>query len=250
MKNIGDIYVQKSSHPTVDFVAFGAHPDDVEACAGGLVSILTKAGLSGAKVDMSTGNLANSGSGVIRTKEAQAAAKILGLNHNYNLGLPDRELDKYPEYEDLLIDKIREYRPRIVIAPIWDDKHIDHVACSKLVTRALSGAKYDKVKGKFGLPAHRVEAVYYYVIHHEVPPTFIVDITSVYEQKMTALFAHKSQMFREGTKELLDPDFIENWENRAKTYGYKIGVKYGEPYVMKTPLGLGSITPIIQKPLL
>lgn len=242
--------MQKSNHKPVDFVAFGAHPDDVEACAGGLVSILTASGLTGAKVDMSAGDLANTGSGEIRAKEAQAASEILGLAYSDNLELPDRELDRRPEYEDLLVDKIREYRPRIVIAPIWDDKHIDHVACSRLVTRALSGAKYDKVKGTLGLPAHKVEAVYYYVIHHEVPPTFIVDITEVHEQKMRALYCHKSQMFREGTKELLDPGFIENWETRAKAYGYKIGVKYGEPYVMKTPLGLKSVVPILQKPLL
>jgi N-acetylglucosamine malate deacetylase 1 len=238
------------THKQVDFLAFGAHPDDIEACAGGLATKLTRSGLVGAKVDLSPGDLANTGSGAVRQKEADTAAKILGFTYNENLGLPDRELDKHPEYEDLLVDKIREYRPRIVIAPIWDDKHIDHVACSHLVNRALSGAKYDKVKGVQGLPAHKVEAVYYYLIHHEVTPTFIVDVTDVYENKMKALHSHKSQLFHLETGELLDPAFFEHWEARARIYGYKIGVKYGEPYVMKTPLGLETITCVVQKPLL
>jgi bacillithiol biosynthesis deacetylase BshB1 len=233
----------------IDFLVFGAHPDDVEACAGGLVCKLTATGLRGVKVDLSEGDLANTGSGKIRANEAKEAARVMGLLHNENLGLPDRELDKHPEYEDLIVDKIRQYRPRIVIAPVWDDKHIDHIACSKLVTRALSGAKYDKVMGTLRLPPHKVEAVYHYVIHHELPPTFIVDISDTYEQKMKALLCHRSQMLDEKGN-LLDPAFFDYWEARAKVYGYKIGVKYGEPYVMKTPLGLSSVEDIIQKPLL
>jgi N-acetylglucosamine malate deacetylase 1 len=234
----------------VDFLAFGAHPDDVDACAGGLLCKLTAGGLVGAKVDMTAGDLANSGTGELRAKEAKVAAKIMGLKYTENLNLPDRHLDRHPEYEDLLIDKIREYRPRMIIAPIWDDKHIDHVACSRLVTRALSGAKYEKVKGTLGLPAHKVEAVYYYLMHHDVQPTFIVDITDVYDQKMKALYSHKSQLFHDGTNQPLDDRFLEHWEHRTRMSGYKIGVKYGEPYVMTTPLGLDSVTCVVQRPLL
>lgn len=239
----------KNSQP-VDFIAFGAHPDDVDACAGGLICKLTDAGLRGVKIDLSAGGLANTGSGKKREEEARAAATIMGFSRNENLNLPDRQLALHPEYEQLVVDKIRQYRPRIVLAPVWDDKHVDHVACSKLVSQALSAAKYDKVQGNYDLPAHKVGQVYYYLIHHEVAPTFIVDISAVYEQKMKALKQHRSQLYKEDTEELLDPDFFEYWECRARMYGYKIGVRYGEPYVMKTPLGLESITPIIQKPLL
>lgn len=241
------------NNQTVDVLAFGAHPDDVEACAGGLVSLLSDKGLNVGKIDLTSGDLSNTGNGNIREQEALEASRIMGMSFVDNLGLPDRELDQHPEFVDKLIEKIRTYKPKYLIAPIWDDKHIDHVATSHLVTRAASGAKYEKVLPH--LEPHKVEAIYYYIIHHEVEPSFILDISKFHDRKMKALFSHKSQMFLKDssgkqTDQLIDKGFIEYWEARSRVWGYQIGAEWGEAYVIKGTVGVTDPTNLKVKILL
>ncbi|UCD59152.1 MAG: PIG-L family deacetylase, partial [Candidatus Hydrogenedentota bacterium] len=62
---------------TLDVLAFGAHPDDVDMTAGGLLCRLVDSGLGVGLIDLTRGELGTRGTPEIRTKEAEAAARII-----------------------------------------------------------------------------------------------------------------------------------------------------------------------------
>ena len=63
----------------VDFMAVGAHPDDVEILAGGTWLHLRTLGRSGVLVDVTDGGAGTRGTPAIRVKEAERAAKLLNI---------------------------------------------------------------------------------------------------------------------------------------------------------------------------
>src|SRR3954454_4709675 len=102
----------------VDFMAVGAHPDDIELGCGGTLLRLASLGKRGVLVDMTDASMGTRGTPEIRAKEAKAAAKVLKAER-VNLGLPDGRLTDGWEAQKRLIDQIRHYRPKIVITHHW-----------------------------------------------------------------------------------------------------------------------------------
>lgn len=228
----------------LDVLAFGAHPDDVDACAGGLVAKSVKQGLKVGIIDLTVGDNSENGSGSIRAQEAQEAAKILELSVRENLNMSERGLEPSVKNENLIVQKIRQYRPDVVVIPHWHDRHRGHRDASILIERAIQSAKYSKILPE--LKAHKVKIVLFYMIHYEFEPNFIFDISDTHQTKMRALYCHKSQLFSKDkkgnyTKKLLDPDFMEAWISRSRWLGYISGVKYGEAYAMRRPTGINSL---------
>src|SRR5690625_6762936 len=76
----------------LDVLAFAAHPDDTELSCAGTLAKLVKQGLRVGVVDLTRGEMGTRGTPELRIKEAEAAAKILGLTVRENLGLPDTRL--------------------------------------------------------------------------------------------------------------------------------------------------------------
>jgi N-acetylglucosamine malate deacetylase 1 len=85
-----------------------------------------------------------------------------------------------------------------------------------------------------GAPAHRVGRLHHYPMHYPVEPTFVVDVSSVWERRMRAASAYESQI-----NHALDA--------RGLFYGAMIGVRRGEPFSCAGPLGLDMI-PGLQGP--
>ncbi len=79
----------------------------------------------------------------------------------------------------------------------------------------------------------------------EFTPSFVVDISDVYGQRMKAIKAHVSQFYNPSSKDpqtiLSQESFFDFIETRAKNYGYRIGVKYGEPFYSVEPIGINDI---------
>ena len=73
-------------------------------------------------------------------------------------------------------------------------------------------------------------------------PTFIIDITKEFEQKMKAVLCYSSQFYnpkRKGPETFISSkNFIEYLEARARFYGFQIGVKYGEPFYCEEQIKL------------
>mgnify|MGYP001287656547 CR=1 FL=1 len=222
----------------IDILAFGVHPDDVEIGIGG---ILIKHSLEGYKTvicDLTEAELSSNGTVEHRRKEASLAAKILRVKERINLGFPDRGLKLSPEQIDPITEVIRKYRPSVVLAPHWDDRHPDHVLCGQMVKEAVFNAKL--VNKKIGNEkAHSVPHLYFYFINGIGKPDVIVDVSAVYEEKIKALQAYQSQFVREKGKvdtPINDSLFFERVRGKDIYFGHQAGVNYGEGLVRITPL--------------
>lgn len=227
----------------LDVLAFGAHPDDVElTCAGTLIK-LGRRGYRTGVVALTAGELGTRGTAEIRARESAEAARIMGVSERQTLGLPDGDLNVTPERKHLVIEVIRAFRPRIVLAPYWEDRHPDHANGGRLVLESCFFAGLKKIDT--GQEAFRPNRVLFYPSRYEFRPSFIVDISDSHEQKLEAIRAYRSQFHRAGedvrdeeTTNISRPGFLDAIVARARQYGSYIGVDFGEPFLVREPLRL------------
>jgi hypothetical protein len=77
-----------------------------------------------------------------------------------------------------------------------------------------------------------------------VTPSFVVDITAQFERRMESLFCYESQYGAQDAGSSLFPDQQEIHDRLAgiaRFYGNLIGVKYGEPFVVKETMRVDDI---------
>ena len=217
----------------VDILAIAAHRDDVELTCGGTLLAAAVRGRRTAIIDLTAGEAGTRGSADVRAREAERAAEVLGVVARENLGFPDAALVNTPETRAKLAVAIRRLRPRIVIAPASYGRHPDHRVAAELVREASFVAGLAKVEP--GVPAHRPFKVVHTLTYREEPvkPTFIVDISDVFEQKLEAIRCYASQF--DGVKQAGevypngDP-LIDIVRHQAAHYGSQIRTRYGEPF--------------------
>lgn len=231
---------------TVDILAVGAHPDDVELGVGGLVRKLARRGLRVGILDLSRGELSSRGTVEERVDESRRAAEILGVERRVCAGLPDGEICNTQEQQRRVIPFLRELRPRVLVAPMRGDRHPDHAAAHALVR----DANYFSGLGRIdGLEPYRAPRVYFYHPYfEEAMPAFIVDITDDFDAKMESLRAHASQFFNpayEGRQTFISTaSFWDSIQVRAAYWGSRAGVRYGEalyadgPVLIDVPPGI------------
>src|SRR5215471_9295022 len=121
----------------IDLIVFGPHPDDSEIGLGGTIARHTSAGYSVGLCDLTAGELGSNGTPDDRRREAEAAARVLGVAWRENLGWPDGGLDATPTLIRAAVEFIRRHRPRSVAVPYWSDRHPDHVAASHTLGTAV-----------------------------------------------------------------------------------------------------------------
>lgn len=227
----------------VDLLFFGAHPDDVELSAGGMVARAVKDGLRAGIIDLTRGEMGTRGTPADRKREAQAAAKVLGAAFRMQLDFGDGALRTGREEELELIEILRRTRARLVFAPYPDDRHPDHTRTGRLVTEASFYAGLRQLKTR--TEAHRPQTVIYYLQNYLFPPSFVVDVTAVWKTKMRAIRAFKSQFHDPKSKEprtvISDPRFLEMIDARGRHFGQLIGAEHGEAFVTKQPPRLDDV---------
>jgi bacillithiol biosynthesis deacetylase BshB1 len=227
----------------VDIIFFGAHADDVELSCGGTAAKFVKDGLRIGIVDLTRGEMGTRGTPQTRRRESAAAAKALGATFRESLDFGDGNLCTGRDEELQLIEILRARKPRLVIGPWPDDRHPDHTRTGRIVTDAWFYAGLKSLKTN--LPAHRPQAVAYYLQNYMVTPSFVVDVTKTWKTKMKAIAAYKSQFFDPRSKEpqtfISDPKFLEMIDARAKHFGALINVQYGEAFVTKQPPKLDDV---------
>jgi len=232
----------------VDILAFSPHPDDVELGCGGSLILAVDSGLRVAVVDLTAGEMSSRGTPTRRAGEAQAAARQLGLSARLSLDLPDTKIGADPAHRQAVIQCIQETRPRLVLAPYWEDRHPDHRAASVLIREACFYAGVAKMGQG---PPHRPEQLVYYMIHSPFDPSFIIDVTPVWERRMAAVLVYQSQFqpVEKGPETALSrPDFLRALEARAIWFGAMVGVTYGEPFFSIGPLSLKKF-PVVGDPI-
>jgi bacillithiol biosynthesis deacetylase BshB1 len=229
----------------VDVLAIAAHRDDVELTCGGTMIVASRQGHRTGVIDLTAGEMGTRGNAEIREKEAAEAAKILGLTLRENLGLPDAGIVNTPETRAILVPLIRRLKPKIVIAPARDGRHPDHRITSELVRDACFLAGLAKFAP--GLPPHRPRKVLHCITYREEPlkPTFVVDISDVFEEKLAAMNAYFSQLSGVQQAGEVYPNteaLFEVVRHQCAHYGSLIRCKYGEPYYTEETMRVADVT--------
>lgn len=227
----------------LDVLIFAAHPDDAELAMGGTIAKLAKHNLKVGIIDMTRGELGTRGTAEIRQREAFNAAITLKAAVRENLEFADGDIRSTKENLMKVIIEIRKYRPKIVFAPYFNDRHPDHIDVSELVKRAMFSTGLAKIKTfdkEVPQNHYRPSKLFYYMQTYTFDPTFIVDITDTFELKMKSVECFSSQFHNPKSKEpetfISRPEFFNYIKSRAEFYGFAIGKAYGEPFFCEEKL--------------
>lgn len=211
-------------------VCAGAHPGDPEFGCGGTMAKYSAAGhdvtfLYLTRGEASDPNKTYAEMAALRTKEAEAACKILNARPKF-AGQVDGNTVLNNEWNEEMTKLISAEKPDIVFTQWPLDAHPDHQVTGSLTLTAWvrSGRAFD---------------LYFYEVNTGVEtmaftPTDYVDITTVHEKKKEAMFAHKTQ----------DP--VKTYNNYFKPLeefrGLEAGVKAAEGFIhFKTQAGRTGI---------
>ncbi len=234
-----------------DVLVVAAHPDDAELSCGGTILQLTKTGKNVVIADCTKGELGSRGTIELRALEAARASEILGVSSRINLGMEDGNIELSKENIRKIIVAIRQFRPKIILFNPPNERHPDHENVHQLVRAAVFQSGLIKIETKHDgilqIP-HRPEKLFSYMQTYEFQPSFYIDISSTFMQKMDAIRAYSSQVFVPGDHDhqapqtfISKPAFMEMIEARARYFGALIGVEYAEAFLALEPVGLPSL---------
>ncbi|MEY3377648.1 MAG: PIG-L deacetylase family protein [Sediminibacterium sp.] len=183
-------------------IVIGAHPDDCEYAAGGTAALLSNMGHAVKFVAVTNGDAGHQTMkgqelAARRYLETQEVAKRLGVTYDV-LDNHDGALLPTLEVRLQIIKKIREWNADVVIAPRPNDYHPDHRYTGVLVQDAAYMVEVPNVAPE--VPALRKTPVFLYAQDHfqrpnPFRPDIVVDISNVYERKISAIDAHVSQFY-------------------------------------------------------
>jgi N-acetylglucosamine malate deacetylase 1 len=226
----------------LDVLAIAAHPDDVEQTCGGTLIKMAELGYRSGVLDLTACDMGSRGTPDLRVQESQDAAAHLLLSWRQNLRWPDARLENTISARMTMAGVIRRIQPRVVILPYWTGRHPDHYRAAEIGYEAcfLSGLK----RLEEDVPPHRPFKILYASLYANVTPSFVVDISQQFDRRMASLFSYTSQYGDTADASDLFPSHQEVEERIAavaRFYGNLIGVKYGEPFVVKESMQLDDI---------
>lgn len=232
----------------LDILAFGSHPDDVELGAGATIAKEVANGKKVGIIDLTRGELGTRGTAKTRDHEATEASKILGVVVRENMRFADGFFANDKTHQIALIEKIRQYKPDIVLCNAIQDRHIDHGKGSSLVSDACFLSGLIKIETEFAgkvQEAWRPKQVYHYIQWNNLKPDLAVDITGFIDTKMDAVLAYKTQFFDENSKEPETPisskNFADSVRYRARDLGRLVGVGYAEGFTVERHVAVDSL---------
>jgi N-acetylglucosamine malate deacetylase 1 len=226
---------------TLDVVAVGAHPDDIEIACGGTLARLAAQGHRVGIVDLTDGEPTPGSPGPqVRLAEARRAAEVLGVARRVTLDLPNRRLFDTFEARVALAKEIRRFRPRLVIGlgGRTPTASPDHYQASLIVEAAVFYAKLTKWDAHFdGLPPHQVPRLLAcFLAFHALSPAdhgaMVIDISDTLEKKLTAIACYVSQF--PPTK----AHYLDHFRAFAAQQGMAAGFAAGE--VLASPTAWGT----------
>jgi bacillithiol biosynthesis deacetylase BshB1 len=232
----------------LDLLAIAAHPDDVEQTCGGTLLRMAEAGYRTGIIDLTAGEMGTRGTPEQRVSESVAAGRVLRVSHRENLYFPDARLENTMAGKMTLARRIRELRPRTVILPYWQGRHPDHYRTSEIGYEACFLAGLKKIDQD--TEPHRPYKIVYASGYANVTPGFVVDVSAYFERRMESLLTYRSQYGPVEEGATLFPDEAEIRDRLASTarfYGNLIGVKYGEPYVVKETMRVDDIVSLANR---
>jgi LmbE family N-acetylglucosaminyl deacetylase len=238
----------------------------VEQTCGATLLKMAQRGQRTGILDLTRGEMGTRGTTDDRAREAEDAAKILGVSWRQALDIPDGRVENTWENRLKVARVLRETRPRVVILPYWKGRHPDHYTASVLGYEAsflaglaklpvgpspsdLSQTEGDPAPGPSTLgqtgtgrtgsdplAPHRPFKIVYATLYYDVRPTFVVDISEQFDAKFVSLMAYKSQFSDQDAGKDIFPSHDEiraRMESMARFYGMLGGVTFAEPFLQK-----------------
>src|SRR5215472_7256917 len=231
---------------SVDLLAIAAHRDDVElTCGGTLAKVARTAPTARVGIlDLTQGEMGTRGDAATRAAEAERAAQVLGVHVRLNAGLPDAHIHNDDASRKTVVELIRRTRPRVVILPFPVGRHPDHRIASELARDAcfLAGLRKYAASGE----AHRPFKILYALAYREdtVKPSFVVDISDVFETKMKAIRCYASQFDGAQAAGEIYPTgqhLYDLIQVQSAHYGSLIRRPYGEPYFTQETVAVDDV---------
>ena len=225
-----------------DVVAFGAHPDDLEAVMGGVAAKLAKNGRSVLFVDLCDGEPARHAVRGIRQEQAARAATILGVDR-ITLTFQDRLIGDSIEARLAVARVVRLHRPKIVFTTAGSGVHPDHAAVTDIVVHGVFYARLPKWEeladggALDGTDPHEIDRLFFG--HCRMEPAwsgfdFAVDVSETYVQKVESWKVYDS-VFSGDQASLIDKYSAED-----RYVGSLVGVPYAEAFKARSPLLVDS----------
>lgn len=234
---------------SLDILAIAAHRDDVEQTCGGTLLRAAQRGQKTGILDLTQGEMGTRGTAEDREREANDAARILGVVWRRALDIPDGRVENTWENRLKVAAVIRETRPHVVILPYWKGRHPDHYTASTLGYEACflaglaklnppqpQGLQNRTADQSEALAPHRPFKILYATLYYDIRPTFVVDITEQFEGKFASILAYKSQFSDQEAGKDLFPAHDEiraRVDSMARFYGMLGGVTHAEPFLQK-----------------
>ena len=190
-------------------LAFGAHPDDLEVGAGGLLARLSE---EGAEVTLAIVSIPNNADQ--RRAEARAAADLIDANIVFIYDDKPSRVEDIPMHE--LVRRfdqvVGDVRPDLVITHSAHDLHWDHGLVNRATVSAMRRTPCDLL-AYLSSPEMNAQA-------RGIGECF-ADISKTMETKIAAIASHKSQLGH------LD---LESSRDLARAMGRISGYQYAEAY--------------------
>ena len=190
-------------------LAFGAHPDDLEVGAGGLLARLSE---EGAEVTLAIVSVPNNIEQ--RKAEARAAAELIDANVVFIYDEKPSRVEDIPMHE--LVRRfdqvVGDVRPDLVITHSAHDLHWDHGLVNRATVSALRRTPCDLL-AYLSSPEMNAQA-------RAIGQCF-ADISKTMDRKIAAISAHKSQCPK------LD---LESSRDLARAMGRISGCEYAEAF--------------------
>ncbi|MGH2553879.1 MAG: bacillithiol biosynthesis deacetylase BshB1 [Chitinophagaceae bacterium] len=239
----------------LDMLAIGVHPDDVElSCSGSIINEIRRGKKVGI-VDLTQGELGTRGNVDSRYEESANAAMIMGVQIRENLKMRDGFFENNEENKLKLITAIRKYQPVLVLGNILHDRHPDHGRAGQMIAECcfLSGLIKIETNDENGKAQPRWKPSYllHYIQDWYHEPDLVVDISDVFEQRMKAIKAYKTQFYTSESSNdetqtyISTQDFLESIIARARMFGKRIGVKYAEGFISEKTIGIQNLDALV-----
>ena len=239
--------------PELDALAVFSHPDDAELTVAGTLLKLKSLGYHTGVLDMTRGEMGTRGTPEIRAKESRDAAGVLKLDVRLNLDQPDGHVWPTEEARQAMVRVMRTHKPKVIFTSHWDDPHPDHANTCRIVREAARLASMRRYDEQAGLEAIAVPALAHAVYSRLIAPSFIVDVSEFWEEKMLAIRSHASQFYRSDSGEpetrISSQGFLQQIEWRMRYYGSLIGSTAGEAYYVREALNVGDPLALLTRPM-
>ena len=236
----------------LDILAFGVHPDDVELSCSGTLMKHIDAGRKVGVIDLTRGELGSRGTADTRTREAEEASRLMGLEIRVNLEMEDGFFENNEVNKRKIIEQLRRFKPKIVLCNAIDDRHPDHGRSSKMVSEAcfLSGLR--KVETSYQgerQQSFRPSAVYHYIQDIYLKPDFVIDVSAYVERKIEAIRAYKTQFYDPDSLEPQTPisgkEFFDFIKGKMMQFGRPIGAEFAEGFTVERAPGVNDLFNLI-----